>query len=111
MRDRNGLEIEVGDWVRVVPKNPVRNRVPEGRPIVGRVVNLYPNADWQLQWTPFGPMESVKPGPYMCMQLTHVDQFDPAQADIVLKWDGTEPARKLPNESLGGTSRAPSVPA
>jgi len=103
MRDRNGLEIEVGDWVKAVPLNPVRNRVPEGRPVIARVVNIYPNGDDRvLQWTPFAPIADLKAGPYLGFQLTHADQFDPAAAEIILKWDGSEPARNLPNESPGG---------
>lgn len=106
MKDRNGLVIEVGDWLRAVPMNPVKNRVPEARPVIGRVVSVYPDGERVMQWTPFGPIGKLKAGPYLCFQLTHADQFDPAEAEIILKWDGTSPSQNLPNDSLGGTSRA-----
>lgn len=103
MKDRNGLEIEVGDWVKAVPMNPKRNRVPEGKPVIARVVNMYPDSDARvLQWTPFAPIAGVGAGPYLGFQLTHADVFTPGDAEIILKWDGTEPPRNLANESPGG---------
>jgi len=40
----------------------------------------------------------VGPGPNLSSQLTHADFFEPAESEIVLKWDGTEPGPQMPME-------------
>lgn len=103
MRDRLGREIEVGDWVKAEPLNPLPNRVPKGTKVVGRVVSTFPSGDRMIQWTTFGPVADIGAGPQYGMQMTHADRFDPASAEIILKWGGTEPHQN----AYGGADAEP----